>query len=227
MTTVSVIIPTLNEQSCIEAAIGSARDAGAAQIIVVDGGSTDQTVAAAERLATVMTVPRAGRAVQQNAGAAVAVSDVLLFLHADCRLDPEAIAELSEKLSSAPQIVGGCFRQSIEAAGLRYRLIEAGNAWRVRLLKWAYGDQAIFVRADVFRQLGGFPDLPFMEDLYFMKQLKHQGRILSLQSPLSVSPRRWQRNGVLTQTLRNWALIAAAHLGARPDRLVRFYPNER
>ena len=199
-------------------------------MIVVDGGSTDETVAVAQKGAQVVVCGETGRGVQQNLGAAVASGGVLLFLHADCRLDAGAIAELQEHLAAAPDTAGGCFRQVIDARGLRFRMLEAGNAWRARILKWAYGDQGIFVRADVFRELGGFPEIPFMEDLFFMKRLKRYGRVISLQSPLSVSARRWQQRGVALQTLRNWSLVVAAHLGSiaglagafLPERPVRF-----
>lgn len=227
MQRVSVIIPTLNEESNVVKAIASAVKARAEEVIVVDAGSDDQTVAvAAATNATVLHSER-GRAVQQNAGAAAACGDVLLFLHADCELHADAVAEICRSLSADSKLVGGCFRQRIDTGGVRYRIMESGNAARVRLLKWAYGDQGIFVRSDVFRELGGFPDLRLMEDLYFMKRLKRCGRIALLSSPLKVSARRWQQRGLVTQTIRNWGLISAAHLGMSPDRLARFYPNDR
>ena len=110
---------------------------------------------------------------------------------------------------------------------LRYRLLEWGNGFRVKLLKWAYGDQGIFVRRSVFEQLGGFPDLRLMEDLFFMKQLKKQGRFLLLDARLHVSPRRWQQKGIIRQTLRNWTLITLAQCGVSPDRLANYYPHVR
>lgn len=227
MISVSVIIPALNEEAAIHAAATSAVTAGANEVIVADGGSTDATVERVQDIATVFACPQPGRAAQQNSGAELAGGDVLLFLHADCRLTPESISGLRECLSAHPDVVGGCFRQLIDAEGTGYRLLERGNAWRVRLLKWAYGDQGIFVRHEVFRALGGFPDMPLMEDLYFMKQLKRQGRIVMLQNPLIVSPRRWQQDGLLSRTLRNWGLILAAHLGVSKARLARSYPNDR
>lgn len=227
MTTVSVIIPTLNEEQNIGPAIASAVRSGAEEVIVVDAGSDDQTVAVASATAATVLTSARGRAVQQNAGAAAACGDVLLFLHADCELHADAIAEISQRLNSESNTVGGCFRQRINADGVRYRIVESGNAARVRLLKWAYGDQGIFVQSDVFREVGGFPNLRLMEDLYFMKRLKRCGRIALLSSPLTVSARRWQDRGLVTQTLRNWALITAAHLGMSPDRLAQFYPNDR
>ncbi|WP_158520843.1 TIGR04283 family arsenosugar biosynthesis glycosyltransferase [Fuerstiella marisgermanici] len=227
MPSVSVIIPTLNEEANVGRAIASAIEAGASEVIVVDAGSGDQTVAVASSAKATVLHSERGRAVQQNVGADAACGDVLLFLHADCELHEDAVSEICRRLSADPTMVGGCFRQRIDAGGMRYRIVEAGNALRVRLLKWGYGDQAIFVRKDVFQKLGGFPNLQLMEDLYFMKRLKRCGRIALLRSPLTVSARRWQDRGLVTQTLRNWTLITAAHLGISPDRLARFYPNDR
>ncbi len=226
MPSVSVIIPCLNGEAQIAKAIASASNAGADEIIVVDGGSTDDTVMIARQSARVVVSPKAGRAGQQNFGASLATGDVLLFLHADCRLSSDGVTELSKRLNVG-DVVGGCFQQKIDASELRFRIMEAGNAWRVRLLKWAYGDQAIFVKRDVFERLNGFPSIRFMEDLFFMKKLKSVGHVVLLNSRLIVSARRWQHQGILRQTLRNWLLISAAHMGVSPDRLARYYENVR
>jgi len=224
---VSVIIPTWNEESNIAAAISSAVKAGAAEIIVADGGSDDDTVAIASAAATVVECTASGRASQQNSGAAIASGDVLLFLHADCELHANAITEIRERCSSLGANVRGCFRQRIPRTGILYRIAEKGNEFRARLLNWAYGDQAIFVGAELFRSIGGFPDVVFLEDLLLMKKLKRRGPFVFMRSPLVVSPRRWERRGLVRQTLRNWAIVCAAHLGASPNWLARFYPNER
>lgn len=226
---VSVIIPTLNEQHTIAAAIDSATQAGAGDIIVVDGGSADQTthIAARHAAVTVLTSDQPGRATQQNLGAQNATGDVLLFLHADCRLSPDSISDLVNRVNSSTEIVAGCFRQKIDQPGYRYRSLEAGNLWRVRLLKWAYGDQGIFVRSSVFREHDGFPDVCFLEDLLLMKKLRRAGRVIVLDSHIEVSARRWQQRGVLGQTLRNWLIVAMAQLGVTPERLSKFYPNDR
>ena len=221
----SVVIPVLNEAPHIGAAIQSARSAGDCEVIVVDGGSTDGTPEAAAEADQVISAPR-GRGTQQNAGAAAACGDTLLFLHADCRLPP-GCADSIARVQADPRCIGGCFRQAIDAVGARYRLLESGNAWRVRLLGWAYGDQGIFVRRSVFESLGGFPDVPLMEDLYFMKRLKRRGRFALLPDRLQVSARRWQRHGVIGQTLRNWRLITLAHCGVPLDSLAASYAHVR
>ncbi len=221
----SVIIPTLNEHSCVGAAVESALRAGADEVLVADGGSTDGTadlaVAAGARL--VRSAP--GRAVQQNAGADAATGDVFLFLHADCRLPADAVPVVVRSLQQCPAAVGGFFRQRIDHPARVFRWIEFGNLLRARMLRWPYGDQAIFTRRRVFHSIGGFPLLDIMEDLYLAKQLNRRGTLVCIDRPLTVSARRWVRQGAVRQTLRNWSLLAAVHLGVSPQRLARHYPR--
>ena len=222
---ISVIIPTLNEAANIEAALRSTQDAGEVQTIVVDGGSSDDTLAKSTAADIVLSV-EPGRGGQQNAGAAVATGELLLFLHADCRLGPGCL-DAARAACAAPDCVGGCFGQHIDATGRRYRALEWGNALRVRSLRLAYGDQGIFVKADVFRRLGGFPPLKLMEDLFLMKQLRREGRFVLLDQKIHISARRWQQRGVVRQTATNWMLVALAQCGVAPKRLVTFYDNQR
>lgn len=222
---ISIIIPVLNEGPNIAPLIAATRALGACEIIVVDGGSTDdswdQAAAADVRLKSDRS-----RARQQNAGAKGATGDVLLFLHADCRLQSGCLEAVRRAMTDS-RCAGGCFQQSIDATGWLFRVLERGNAARVRWLGWAYGDQAIFVRRSVFEALGGFPDLMLMEDLYFVKRLRQAGRFVQLTPPILVSARRWKKSGAVRQTLRNWTLLALAHLGVSPNRLARFYPHVR
>ncbi|MEO1994704.1 MAG: TIGR04283 family arsenosugar biosynthesis glycosyltransferase [Planctomycetaceae bacterium] len=223
---ISVIIPTLNEARHIERAIRQVRVCGDCEIVVVDGGSTDGTLERATQADVAIAGPQ-GRALQQNCGAASSHGDILLFLHADCELQPGCLEAIETGLQN-PRVVGGCFYQRIHAQGILYRSLEWGNAIRVRLAGWAYGDQGIFVRRCIFERLGGFPELPLMEDLYFSKRLKREGLLRLLRDPpLRVSARRWQQNGVLRQTVRNWFLIGLTALGVSPSRLVRMYPHVR
>lgn len=219
---ISVIIPTLNEAPAIGRAAASAWQAGADEVIVVDGGSDDQTAEIAQAANCHVLSSNRGRAVQQNAGAAEATGDVLLFLHADNWFSESACTQIRDALADNAQL-GGAFRQRIDARGIGYRLLEYGNAWRVRWLGLPYGDQAIFLRREAFERLGGFPEVRLMEDLLLMKQMRRQARPLLLPGPVFVSPRRWQKHGIVRQTLRNWWLLTAHKFGRSPDQLASCY----
>ena len=183
---------------------------------MADGGSLDETAATATRAgATVISAPP-GRAAQQNAGARVADGDVLLFLHADSALDIDCLAQIERSRMRRPF---GAFKQRIDDPGRVYRLIERGNAWRAASRGLPYGDQAIFIDRDFFFALGQFPDVPIMEDYLLMKKARSHQRPVVLEGPVTISARRWQRNGVLRQTLRNWSMVLAAMAGASPQRL--------
>lgn len=224
---VSVIVPALNEQLLIAAAIRSAWMAGANEVIVADGGSSDETIQAAEDTGAVAITAARGRAVQCNAGAAAATGDVLLFLHADCELDPDSISELKRRLIDQSQIVAGGFRQRIDNQQLLFRLLQRGNALRIRVLNWVYGDQALFIRSRIFHELGGFPSVALMEDLLLSRRVSREGRVVLLDPPVRVSSRRWQQRGVVRQTFRNWLMITLMFCRVSPDRLAQFYPHVR
>ena len=222
---VSVIIPTLNEADGIAQAIQKAVEAGAREVVVVDGHSNDGTLEFA-RAADVRLTAARGRASQQNAGAAASSGEILLFLHSDCWLEPGALDAMEQALEDK-RVVAGCFRQAIDAPGAAFRVLERGNALRVRIGGRAYGDQGIFVRREAFEKIGGFPDLMLMEDLFLMKQLKRAGRIALVNGKIHVSPRRWQKSGIIRQTLRNWAMLALVRCGVSPNRLAAHYSAVR
>jgi rSAM/selenodomain-associated transferase 2 len=222
---VSVIIPTLDEEACIAGTLAALRRHQPHQIIVVDGGSVDATRERAAAADLLLHGAR-GRAVQMNLGAAHADGDVLLFLHADCALEDGALAE-AERCLASRGIVAGCFRMRVQAEGWWYRSIDGCATARVRLCGLIYGDQGLFIRRDVFAQLGGFPRLGLMEDLFFSRRLRRLGRVAVGSRHIFVSPRRWQQTGVACQTLRNWSLTALAAAGVAPDRLARYYPPVR
>ena len=218
----SIIIPALNEAADIGATIESAWALHPHEIIVADGGSRDATADIAASLqCRVIPTPR-GRAIQQNQAAATATGNVFLFLHADCRLVPDARAQMERTLRS-PRIPGGVFRHRLNAPGIVYRVIEVGDDLRVCCTRIAYGDQGFFLRRDVFERLGGFPEVRLMEDVLLSRRLRDEGRLALLPGPLMCSARRFQKHGPLSQTFRNLILRAAENLGVHPDRLARLY----
>lgn len=219
---VSIIIPALNEAEIIESAVRRAAALAPSEVHVVDGGSSDATAELARSAGANVITSARGRALQQNAGAAASRSGWLLFLHADCWLDERASEQLAAATARS-ESTHGAFRQRIDARGRVFRALERGNAARVRLLGLPYGDQGIFVRRELFWKLGGFPQVRLLEDLLLSRRLRGIRRPQLLEGPLYVSARRWQRHGVVRQTLRNWSILSAYACGVAPDRLAGWY----
>lgn len=219
---ISIIIPAINESEIITTAIERAWAAGADEIILADGGSRDGTPELARAAGCHVISAPLGRGPQLNAGAACASGDMLLFLHADNWLAPGACHQIRQAAQDLDVRFGG-FAQHIENPAWIYRLIERGNRWRVRWRGLLYGDQAFFIQRSLFQELGGFPEIPIMEDLEFSRRLKGQGRAVLLKGPTYVDARRWQKSGPLRQTLRNWFLSTAYLLGVSPQRLAAGY----
>jgi rSAM/selenodomain-associated transferase 2 len=224
---VSVIIPTLNEATTICAAVRHAREQGADEIVVADASSPDGTAQIARSEGVVVVEAPRGRGIQQNWGAASASGEVLLFLHADCWLEDAAIDVLRRFLADHPRVLGGCFRQRVDASHPLFRAIDLAAHLRAGLLGIPYGDQGIFVRRAVFQAIGGFPETPLMEDVFMSLKLTCMGRVAVLGKRIFVSPRRWRHRGILRQTLTNWGLTCAAALGVSTQSLARFYPEAR
>lgn len=223
---VGVVVPTLNEAATLPQLLADLSQlAFPVDIVVADGGSTDQTVALAHANgARVISAPR-GRGPQLNAGAAIARGDWLCFLHADVRVPGPARAELLRAVG-AP-IEAAVWRLAIDASGSWPRVMEWGARLRDRLGGLPYGDQGLLVRRGVFVRVGGFPDVPIMEDVAMIRALRSRVRIEHLRAPLLVSPRRWQREGPYRSWLRNSLLITAYHVGVSPSTLVRWYREVR
>ncbi len=219
----SIVIPTLNEAQTIEETILRAWELRPIEVFVSDGGSHDETIGrACSAGAVVVSSPR-GRGPQLNAGARAASGDILLFLHADCWLEPDAAVEMETALAD-DRIVGGAFQQRIEHARLAFRWLEWGNAARVRWWKLPYGDQGIFLRRSAFEALGGFTDVRLMEDVLLMREIRRRGwPIQLLRGPIHVDARRWLERGIVRQTLRNWSLLAGLSAGVSPNRLAEHY----
>lgn len=224
MITLSVIVPTLNEASGIVAnlsALQPLRRRGS-EIIVVDGGSTDDTPALAAPLADRVISARRGRASQMNAGAARARGDVLLFLHADTRLPVSADALLAKRFADETRLWGR-FDVDIEGTHPLLGVVAWFMNRRSRLTGIATGDQAIFTRREAFAKVGGFPEIPLMEDIALSRRLKCLGRPLCLSERAATSGRRWEQRGVLRTIVLMWRLRMRYGLGADPARLAQDY----
>ena len=222
---ISIIIPVLNEEEALGHTLkflsGSAHE-----IIVVDGGSTDRSKEVAQRYTSHILGSPPGRGRQQNKGAQHAHGDVFLFLHADTLL-PRGFEEMMRKTFSNPMILFGAFRLSIYPASPMLNLIALIANLRSRLLKIPYGDQGLFIRrADYFR-VGGFKDIPLMEDVDMVRRLNKTGRFKLATGSIKTSARRWEKEGAIYTTIRNWSLITRYLLGVSPDRLHHFYSNSR
>ncbi len=215
---VSVVIPALNEASCIASTIDAAFAAGAAEVIVADGGSEDATVSIAlSRGARVIAGERI-RARQLNEGARAATHDAILFLHADTLLPAGAADAVLRALRQGFDL-GGFHLAFIEhSARLRYVAFMI-NA-RTRMSRAPWGDQAQFVRRDAFLRAGGYPDFPIMEDYELARRMRQRTLL-----PLTVrtSGRRFLRNGVLRTSAMNWLIIVSYHLGVKPETLAKWY----
>jgi rSAM/selenodomain-associated transferase 2 len=235
----SVVIPALDESAALEQTLRSLRNQkgrGLLEVILADGGSRDGTV---ERFLSLtrgwapagiepraLSVSGPGRALQLNAGARAARGDVVLFLHADTLLPEEGVLGVLAALRD-PRVVGGGFRHRFREPGLSLRAISVWATARSVLRRLHYGDQAIFVRRDLFERLGGFPEIPLFEDLRFSRLLRRAGRVVTLRPPVRTSARRLLRDGIARTSARfAWLKIRHA-LGADPARLKSAYPDVR
>ncbi len=222
---ISVIIPILNEAKILNQTLSRLKpELADHELIIVDGGSTDESVIIAEKYGKVVASQR-GRAKQLNVGASAASGDILLFLHADVWLEPGALNAVETTLSSG--YVGGGFCQKIDAKNLLYRLIEKTADMRGKYQKVFYGDSGIFVRKDIFERIGGFPDVPIMEELRFSKQLRRLGKTSMVKPHIHISARRWETNGIIRTTLKNWYITALYHCGFSLEQLAKIYQDIR
>ncbi len=222
----SIIIPTLNEASVIEKSLDRLSGAAGVEIVVVDGGSSDDTAETARKLGARVLTTAPCKAKQMNVGAAVARGEVLLFLHADTCLpkqfEQKILAAVNRKGVSA-----GAFRLGIDSEDPGLRFIEWVANWRARLLQMPYGDQALFVDRRLFFEIGGFADYPIMEDFELVRRLKKIGKIAILPDSVTTSPRRWQNLGVFKTWLLNQVILAAYFIGIPPHRLASWYRREK
>lgn len=224
----SIIIPTLNEEAVLEAHLEALHQLCApidCELLIVDGGSSDQTIAIAQRYGRVLTAER-GRARQMNAGATQARGEVLLFLHADTQLPRNAFMAIGQALHD-PAVVGGAFRLRFDCQTLPYRLVAYSTNLRSRLSKIFTGDQAYFVRAKGFRAIGGYPDQCLMEDLEIVRLLRKIGRFVLLTEYVTTSARRHTRLGLLHSVLFMWYLRLCYRFGTPTNFLQQMYTDIR
>ncbi|HEY1233496.1 MAG TPA: TIGR04283 family arsenosugar biosynthesis glycosyltransferase [Candidatus Binatia bacterium] len=223
---ISVILPVLNEERTIGASLEALLVLAPDEIIVVDGGSTDRTQQICARLGVSVITSNRGRARQMNRGAKEATGDVLLFLHADTTLPASAPQDVRAAMRD-PDCPGGRFDVEIDGAHWMLKVIARLINCRSRVTKVATGDQALFVRRAVFESMGGFQDIPLMEDIAFCRALKRIGPIACLHTRVITSGRRWERHGVWRTVIKMWALKVCYLAGVSPRRLKQFYADTR
>lgn len=224
--TISVIIPVLREAGTINDLLdhlASLRSSHPVEIIVVDGAAEKDTLAAVTSTAVKLLATARGRGVQMNAGAAAAQGDVLLFLHADTFLPLTGLLDI-ERIMDDKQFAAGAFDLGIDSTHWFLRAASRVGTVRSRLTRIPYGDQAIFVRRSFFKQLNGYRDLALMEDVDLMQRIKKTGnRICILPKKVTTSARRWNRDGAIRGTMRNWVLVSLYLVGVPPERLAKYY----
>jgi rSAM/selenodomain-associated transferase 2 len=223
---ISVIIPVLNEEKNIAGTLQQLRRLNPDELIVVDGGSSDGSRDVCKRFGVELHATPKGRARQMNCGAQRAAGDVLVFLHADTRLPPTAFADIRAALEDR-KVVGGRFDLQLDAGGPMLKLVGFMISLRSRISKVATGDQAIFVRREIFAELGGYPDIPLMEDVAFSRALKRRGAVACLRSRVTTSARRWEQEGVWGTILKMWLLKSLYLAGISPGYLKRYYGDTR
>ena len=224
----SIIVPVLHESERINRFIdhlSCLEPREACEIIVVDGSPERDTLDAIRNKGVVKMTAETGRARQMNAGASVAKGDILIFLHADTELPLAAFARI-ESLMDRSRYVGGAFTLGIQSEKLAYKALTRWVSLRGRITGIPYGDQAIFIAKDYFNRMGGYREIPLMEDVELMRRIKKKGgKICVLPDRVMTSPRRWEEEGFIYVNLRNTLLLILYLLGAAPERLVRFYKS--
>jgi len=223
---ISVILPVLNEEHVIGSTLQALLSLMPYEIIVVDGGSTDGTRAVCDQFGVRVLTSEPGRARQMNCGARDATGDVLLFLHADTTLPASALNDISTAMRD-PDCPAGRFDVEIEGAHWMLKIIAWLINYRSRITKIATGDQALFVRRAVFETMGGFQDIPLMEDIAFCRALKRMGPMDCLRTRVITSGRRWERDGVWRTIIKMWMLKLGYLAGVSPERLKQYYADTR
>ena len=223
---ISVIIPVLKEHERINNLINHIRALSfdtKVEIIVVDGDPQWETLKVIRDAEVVRIESVKGRGKQMNEGAGYANGDIILFLHADTELPQNAIMLIKSAMKNK-KYVAGAFNLGIKSDRPVFRLIEYFASLRSRITRTPFGDQAIFIRKSYFDRIGGYKDIPLMEDVELMKRIKKRGdKIIIIKERAATSPRRWEKEGILRCTLRNWFLQMLYGLGVSPYKLTKYY----
>jgi len=219
---VSIIVPTLNEELVLGNTLTHIQQLSPHELIVSDGGSNDYTYRIADRFSHRVITGSAGRALQMNAGANEATGDLLLFLHADSRIEPESYRKMLEYMKN-PKWIGGAFTLCIESGKWSLKLIALLANIRSKYFGLAYGDQGFFVRKEVFKDMNGFSPIPICEDLDFYYRLRKKGSVILLKEKAHTSPRRWINEGIFFTTVRNFIIAVLFGLGFPPHILTKWY----
>jgi rSAM/selenodomain-associated transferase 2 len=225
---ISIIIPVLNEQDQIRQTIATIFQQtfpGKFEVIVVDGSKEGTTLCYLKNQAVIPLISPPGRGCQMNSGARIASGRILLFLHCDTRL-PQGGLSAVQTVMQNPSVKAGAFDLSIDGSGFFYRMVERTASVRSHITSIPYGDQAIFIRKNYFDSIGRYREIPIMEDVDLMQRIKRDnGRLKFLNSRVSTSPRRWEEEGKVYGTLRNWVISALFFLGTNPEKLAAVYKN--
>jgi rSAM/selenodomain-associated transferase 2/rSAM/selenodomain-associated transferase 1 len=221
----SIVIPVLNDTEQLQQLLATTPPDARVEVVVVNGWAPDDRLTASCRRPDVRLLTSApGRGCQMNIGASAAAGRWLVFLHADTRLPPQWIDEI-RRAAAVPAVVGGSFRFRLDSDAWQARLIERAVERRVRWFDLAYGDQALFVRRDVFDALGGYREWPLMEDVDFVRRLRQAGQLYHSAQPVLTSARRWEHDGWWRRSVKNVLLQALFFAAVSPERLARWYSH--
>jgi len=226
---ISIVIPTYNESATVEATLSALYEfiSPKDEVIVVDGLSEDNTGEIVSTFPqTKLITSRRGRAAQMNLGAEKAINQYILFLHADTLVSAECINNMKNEIT-LNGAKWGWFSIKLNSPKLVFRIIQIGANLRTKLTGTPLGDHGIFVRKDVFLRVGGFPEIPLMEDLEFVKRVKYISKGVEIRSPVRTSVRRFEKSGILKTFITMWALRVLYYLGTPPEKLARYYAHIR
>ncbi len=222
----SIVVPVFHEQEGINDLINALNRLDSdrnVEIIIVDGTGERDTLEAIRSNGVIKISSEQGRAKQMNAGASIARGEVLIFLHADTELPLQALLRIGSLLEKT-EYVGGAFDLTIKSEKRILKAIGAIASFRSRLNRVPFGDQAIFIRREYFNRIGGYKEIPIMEDVELLRRVRKYGdKIWIFRDPVRTSPRRWEKEGVIHCTLRNWMLQALFWLGVSPEILAKYY----